>query len=87
MFTGLQNAVIHALRVEPKVKTELVEEIAKGLGFAYRGVQSTVTRIEHADLIKNNEGILTLTKDGLSSIESQGKEFEMSGRLVRGRRL
>ena len=87
MFTGLQNTIIGALRIEPKYKPELAEEISKHLGFTERGVKGSVTRLEHARLIGNNKGILTLTKDGLVATESQGKEYEMSARLTRGRRL
>lgn len=87
MFTALQNTIIGALRIEPKYKPELAEEISEKLGFTERGVKGTVTRMEKANLIGNNKGILTLTKDGLISVETQSNEFEMSARLARGRRL
>lgn len=87
MFTPLQNTILNSLRSEPKVKDEFVEEIVENSDFTPRGVASTITRIEKANLIKNNEGILTLTQDGLKSIETQVVENDMSGRLARGRRL
>lgn len=87
MFTHLQNTIIDTLIHVPRYRLDLVQEVAGFMGMSGQGVKSTLTRLEKAGLIKDQEGIMVITQDGLTSIRTQSDEFNMSERLARARKL